>query len=54
MRSRINGVVGIVGPEPLPPDLQRQALAIFAELLQAPDVRGIRAIDAESPDFIAM
>ena len=38
-RQELLALLGrIVGPEPLPPDLQRQALAIFAELLQAPDV----------------
>src|SRR4029450_9809926 len=39
IRQELFALLGrIVGTEPLPPDLQRQALAIFAELLQAPDV----------------
>ena len=38
-RQELLALLGrIVGTEPLPTDLQRQALTIFAELLQAPDV----------------
>src|SRR5262245_29370518 len=38
-RQELLALLGrIVGTEPLPSDLQRQALAIFAEILQAPDV----------------
>ena len=39
IRQELLALLGrIVGTEPLPSDLQRQALAIFAELLHAPDV----------------
>jgi hypothetical protein len=39
LRQELLALLGrIVGTEPLPPDLQRKALAIFAGLLQEPDV----------------
>ena len=59
IRQELFALLGrIVGTEPLPPDLQRQALAIFAELLQAPDVatpgvpaeaRAARETDSAAP-----
>ena len=59
IRQELFALLGrIVGTEPLPSDLQRQALAIFAEILQAPDVatpdvpadaRAARKTDSASP-----